>query len=260
MEDKPTLKEHLQSRYGRFVRTNDGCYYATIHSRCYWAISISLLLIVAVPAFILLFTNIPWHTGIANDMLVIFNILSFLLPRLTYRFEKFVLLQEGTEDYQNASGMRYSKHMRAVWLATTIFTCAVFASGGFTLSYLRSLTDTPEARCSIKWAQGEYGEYQTVDTEEGGSSITIPPEMEETVQIRLVINHTPYAPELLIDGKTVHSDFDKFFRDSTLVFSKLYFYQVVESTITAADVHDGSVLTLTCGKWSYKWTFVSDSP
>ena len=94
--------------------------------------------------------------------------------------------------------------------------------------------------------------------------IMMPAEMGETVimmpaEISLSIYHTPYAPELMIDGENVDYEFYGS-RSSTLVFSKYYFHQYLDFTIPAEDIHNGSVLTLTCGKWSYEWTFVSGAP
>ena len=61
-------------------------------------------------------------------------------------------------------------------------------------------------------------------------------------------------------GKNIDYDLDKLSRYSTYVFSENYFPQYLDFTIPAEDIHDGSVLTLTCGKWRYEWTFASGAP
>jgi len=257
MEDKPTLKEYLRFRYMRYVKTVDGRYYIVFRPRLYWIAPTIFALAVLISSIFMLVFNTPWNISITHDMVAILYILSFLLPRLIYRYERFALLQQGSQEYDKAYAMPYPKHMRTVWLITTIFVCIVFSMQGFTLSYLRSLADMPQARSTIKWTEGESHRF---DTEDGDSIITIPTKTGNRVEFSLHTYHTPYAPQLMIDGNDIEYEFSKYSRDSTSVISNYYFSQEIEFTVPVADIHDGSVLTVTCGKWRYEWTFVSGAP
>jgi len=254
MEDKPTLKEYIRSRDPRYIKTVDGRYYANKNLPVTVTLEIMLFLLFTAPSFIMMCSNFPWHINIAFDFFIVPGIFLLFAPRLIYRFEKFELLQEGSEKYKKASAQaRSGRTLTVIGLALFIL---VALMQGFTLPYLRSLTDTPKAWCWIHWTQGES---QTLDTEEDDNIILIPREEGETAQISLFIFRTPYAPQLMIDGKTIVCDYSNS-RISASALSDDYFIQHLGFPIPATDIHDGSVLTATCGKWSYEWTFVSGAP
>jgi len=252
MEDKPTLKEYLGCRDMRYVRTIDGRYFV-ITTPWYWLIPVTLGVYFIILSVILWVADAPWNVSITDDLVVIISIIVFLLPRRIYRIEKFELLQEGSEEYIKASARTYYRGMRIALLVVTIFICVVFSLSGFTLSYFRSLTDTPKAEGLIGWATREG---QRFETDQG--DIALPAEKNESVNISINTFHTPYVPQLMLDGKTI--EIDKYSSGMTLLFSEYYFSQDIDATIFATNIHDGSILTLTCGKWSYEWMFVSEAP
>jgi len=255
MTDKPTLKEYLRFRNMSYVRTFDGRYFKIANLYFTFPLLMIVALLLAAPSLIMLYIDVRWHSSISHDLIILFVILSLFLPRLIYRFEKFELLQPGSEKYQKASTREYWGRLTAV--ITAVLIISVNSVSSFSLSYLRSLADTPETRCSISWAKGEDRAF---DLEEGDRIIMLPAQSDRRVGITIKLYHTPYAPELTLDGKVIDYDFGEYSGDWTYLLDNDYFSQKISAKVPAADIHDGSVLTLTCGKWSYEWTFVSGSP
>ena len=118
MAYKPTLKEYLGCRNMGFVKTLDGRYYAILRRPKRFIIMMIIIGAFAVASFTLLFSDIPWGASKSRDLLSAMIIVCFIMQTVLYRFEKFSLLDEGSEQYQKASRKQYYKHGWVITLIT----------------------------------------------------------------------------------------------------------------------------------------------
>ena len=93
----------------------------------------------------------------------------------------------------------------------------------------------------------------TLYTADEDTVIVMPAEKHGFVEIRLHTWHTPETPQLELDGEALGSQDE--FRFINYWLGQDYFRQNYDYQILAKDIRDGSVLTLTCGKWQYEWVF-----
>lgn len=254
MLDKPTIKEYLKYRNGRYTKTEDGRYYAIITYPKTFTMLIILAVLMAAPIFILRFSDIRWGAEISSDLLILFLIALLFLPAVFYPFERFQRIEEVSEQYQKVLAQPNLKYSRVFTLIGTAIMVLVFSLGSYSFAYLRSLFDTPEAELGI-YADGMDGSVK-LSTDEGDTIIVVRGELSEEATIYLFTWHTPAIPQLVLDGKVVKARDAR--QSSPFWFGQYHFHQYGTYPVNTKDIHDGSVLTLTCGKWQYEWEFDVD--
>lgn len=243
--DKPTLKEFIRYRSGRYVRTEDGRYYV-IRNKAALALASLPVIVILLSLVMLPILRLIWEINILSDVFTALYVLSCIYYYfLFYRIAKFTPIGQYSEEYQKALGKPIYKHLWITKIIVATLFIVVLSINSYSLAYLRSLTDTPVAECRFKTV--------IVSTKDDDRSIQLHTGSDETVSIWLRVLHTQKTPRLLLDGEAVNANdishySNYWFKDD--YFSRLAFYY-----LDAEDIRDGSVLTLSCGDWQYEWTF-----
>lgn len=253
--DKPTLKEYMKYRGGRFTKTHDGRYYSIKTYPKNFIIMMVLVVLLAAPSIGVMFLDIPWRSEISKDLLILFFILTLLVPAIFYPLERFERIEQGSELYQNAIAQTDRRENRIITIVVVTLVIIVTSLGSFSLIYLRSLLDTPKAECMIYIENSDAS--IKLYTDKGDTNIAVHGEPSGDVRINLYVWHTPAIAQLKLD-EDVRESSDEY-QHGRYWFDQNYFWQDYDYTIDAEDIHDGSVLTLTCGKWQYEWVFAVDS-
>lgn len=254
---KPTLKEYLNSRNMRYVKTNEERYYVIKSFWVTYAAMIILIALLAVPPITILYLyDLPWHSEISHDFLILFLLLSLVAPILIYPFERFRLLEEGSEQYLKAFAKVYTKNGRVSQYALVAALVLINSMNSFSFAYMRSLLDTPAVECRMHME--ETDKSITLESNKDDPVITLRHDPQGEIDISLWITHTPYLPKLTLDGEVI-VPYDQY-QSLYFWFSKDYFRQREYYTIDAEDIRDGSVLSVTCGEWRYSWVFLVNDP
>ncbi len=251
MADKPTLKEYLKYHNGRYAKTDDGRYYTITTFPKNFIIMMVLVVLLAAPFLLVMFSDIPWRLEIAKDLTILYLIAVLFVPAIFYPFERFERIEEASEQYQKVLTRLNMRFNRIITLILAAFMALIFSLNSYSLAYLRSVLDTPEAEMWIH--MDEVDDSIELNTDDGDTIIIVPGGLSGEATIHLYMWHTPVTPRLALDGE----DFEPYdsYQSSPFWFDQHYFHQDCDYTINAESIHDGSVLTLTCGKWQYEWVF-----
>lgn len=250
--DKPTLKEFIRYRSGRYVMTEDGRYYTIKNHKMLFLIETLIMIIFTIFVFLPLIFDFAWGINIAKDALVLVYIIVYLCRYwFFYRFARFLPVEQDSAEYQEVIDKPIKKHLWIVNIILALLLVFIYSTSSYSLAYLRSVNDTPAAECRIESAEME--KWVTVSTEDDNGSIRLNERPGEAVKILLFLSRTPKTPQLLLDGESVEAD--GIDRSQSFWFESDYFRQTGYYSIDAEDIRDGSVLTLFLGERQYEWTF-----
>ena len=251
MIDKPTLKEYIKYRSGRFTKTDDGRYYTITTFRITLIVMMVLFVLLVLPVFIVMSSDIPWKFEISKDILILSIIIALFVPAIIYPFDRFERIEEGSKQYQKVLAQPNLRNSRILTLISAAVLVVVLSLSSYSLAYLRSLFDTPDAELGI-YTDG-MDESIKLSTDEGDKIIIVPVELSEEAIISIFTWHTPAIPQLALDGKIVKAR--DAHQSSPFWFGRYHFHQYGTYSINTKNIHDGSVLMLTCGEWYYEWVF-----
>ena len=204
----------------------------------------------------LVFSDRIWHAWL-GDIILLLGISRVLWSLLKYRRSLFAPVPEGTAAWRDAAALKYSSVKPAATIAANTFLVLVLmlnASGGFTLSCIRSLLDgggVVSAEFSTDSAHAFYSDEQVTDEI---VQVPIPDPSDGTVWIDIAVIHTPYSVRLSLDGKPLPEK-QQLVKDLAAYALLDYFKQKVHFDLSGAQLHDGSTLTLTCGNLVREWVF-----
>lgn len=248
MEGKPTLKEYRKNCIGCYVKTADGRYFRIEKNRTTMMLIILSDALFIIASVAVLFSDIPWSVGVAQDIIIVFLIFLIFRDIFSYPFERFQRIEEVPEEHEKEfqdDDFRINRLRTVTLILLSVFLGSL---GSFSFAYLRSLSDTPRVLCNM-----DIGEI-SVDAD-ADTKLIIPDGERGKIAVRVRIMNTSALPVLNMDGNQILPEYED--RRKPCWMAEDYLYQYVGYAIDAKNIEDGSVLTLSCGGWEKEWVLAA---
>ncbi len=257
MKDRPTFREFLFYYRKAFVKSTSGGFYTPVNSRKAKALYFVVFLAFEVMLFTVWILTMHrgqlWPTRMI-DFLLLLNLGNLLCQYPHYRFTRYERIPEDSEAYARASTLKYPSKATVIsmsLLAAILLLVALQSTGA---SYVRYWLDGGAMITQADISIGGHDKPLPLAQEAlsgDAPMLQIPAASgSPSVSVSVTTSGSPEPLQLMLDGKAA-----RVFADQELrwFWDANYFVQC--GYIDDADVHDGSVLTLTCGELTREWVF-----
>ena len=258
MSDRPTYKDYLFYEKDGYIRSGER-YFAITEERTSIFSIVTYVLMIAAFAFVLWLTtsDLIWHAWLGEAYLLLWAHSIFRSVR-HFRLCRFKPLPQNTPAWCDARELKYSPGKKIIFIAAQavvlIMGMLALASGGFTISLIRSQLDgggIVYAEFSVD-STGTF--YEDSYATEESVMILLPDPTGRDIQLNLAVVHTPDIARLSLDGIPLPDD-QQPYRIQNMLDLQDYFKQETYFRMSGNLLHDGSVLTLTCGELTREWVF-----
>lgn len=242
MSDRPTYNEYAFSRTENVVQTADGLYFNVSTPKFTSAIRVLLYFLFVGLYIWLIFRRSEgfiWPHLMLEAQLFLLLVLQ-VSNYIGYRLTSFREISADDEDHAEVSAWHYGKPGFSAGKILLVLVLVFLLLNSFSVTYLRSVINHDAQVESIN------DEAVTEDTQ----VITVPyNSYDQTLYIQII--RTSQPAEFTFDGMPLEN------YSRNLLFSWIweegYFRQRYELFLD--DIHDGSVLNLTCGDITREWVF-----
>ena len=258
MNDKPTFKE-FNGMLRDVVKTTEGRYFIVdnyvVLRRMQKAIIIGGLFIFSlIPQVLIAVGTIPYNA--IFDFLLLCMLIGIPFEQLHYRLSRFKELKNDTEEFRDAEGWfsdSWSKAKRVFRLIMIIILLPIllFAfANSFTIQYIRSVIENlPEAQAE---PYDKRDDMTIIPVSDDTDRVVVA--KGDSTAIVVTVSGTAAIAQAFIDGQLMTKGFRRisqpsFFWQADYLINRYHIFP------EEADVHDGSVLEMTCGDLHRKWVF-----
>ena len=260
MKDKPTFKEYLFFNKDNIIKSADGSYYTPASEKAKYTY-VGILLVLSIVTFVLLqflYSRTFWPRNF--DFTLGFVMVIVLSYSLAYLFTQYERIPESSEDHRYASSLNFSSIPAIVTLIffSVVFIFLILQSTGMTyMRYWLSGGSVRVIQTSIE-IRGDDDSllYNTDDFDSNGGVIQIPSlPADASADIKIITSDSPEPLMLSLDGNNDVCVQPAYVQQNWIWMTD---YFVQEGYLFDPDIHDGSILTLTCGDLYREWVFEVD--
>ena len=255
MSKKPTFIEYIFSRRAQYVRTLDGRYYIVENEPkprrfSIFLAALVLYYMVQLTVFFVL-KQMLWR-NLQFDFALIGIAGSSMLSYRRYRSVKFSDISGEEENLKEARTLGFNRYESRFWALCYVLFAALLLLHSLSIFSLRSVIEHDATVTRIIVTVDGYDVYDAGggELEQHGSSGY----NSEYARFYISIKKTPAHASFRLDGNQLTEGLDQNTLMSWL-FDADYLKQSYELYIPKADIHDGSVLEMTCGDLYRKWVF-----
>ncbi len=257
MHDKPTYWEYRFLNQDGIIKTKDGRYFKTEIGKAANWVPLGLFLILLALCIGLYYLGFSRGIIFSNfnlklDSFMIPMLLGVLENRFEYWLTKYHLIQEDSDDSENAKNIIYPpKRLRkAVFVLAFPVWLFMAMNSNLAMFVYSSVANNPAVI------------EATVDA---ADQDVIPANHTNTISLRnlpsdasmeITVTKAVYRAKFYLDGEECAA-FDDISAFSFHFFWEAY-YPRNEYDVILSDINDGSVLTMDCGNLHREWTFEAD--
>ena len=266
MNGRPTYREYrISLAYGNMIMTPDGSFYAILNKwlNTFFRVLSAIAFIIGSLGPLIIFFNDLWLNLLSEFYFLIF-FLPILLNYPKYLLLHFMKLEPGNCDYEKAARLfepRQKKRKTSGKVLSTVGAIILASMFMFillnshTAQLVRSLFDSRPRLATYEVTNRQAGKdvevLYSAGKENPQTVIYLPADDQNHIYVDIMVSRMLTPAQLSLDGETLSPNINLYSRQFSWFWESEYLKQ--DFFFYLEDIHDGSVLNLTCGDLHQEW-------